>query len=88
MHGQFLMTADHKAVRPPRRATRIERDVARPGEQNTEHIPRFHPSKGRSNAVMNAPAERDMSAWNLPSQVDGLGMIKHRGITVGGTPEE
>src|SRR5580704_6501908 len=88
VHGEFRMTADHQAVRPPRRATRIERDLARSGKQNTEHILRFHPSKGCSNAVMNAPAERNMSAWNFPSHVDGLGMIKHRRISVGSTPEE
>jgi hypothetical protein len=73
---------------PPRWALRIKRYLARSGQQDTEHIPGFNPSKGRSNAVVDAPAERNMSAWNLPSQVDGLGTIKHRGISVGGTPEQ
>jgi len=85
---QFLMAADHEAVRPPWPTIGIERDVARSGEQNTEHIPRFHPSKGCSDAVMNAPAECHMSAWNSPCQIDGLGMIEQRRIAVGGTPEE
>ena len=86
--GQFLVATDHQAVDPPRSASRVEGDVTRSRQQNAQHIPRLNPSKGRSNAMMDASTERHVSPWSLPGQIDGLGVIKHGGVTVGRTPEQ
>jgi len=66
VHRQFLMTTHHEAVGPPRWALRIKSDFAPPGQQNTDHIPGLNPSEGCPNAVMNTPAERNVSARHLP----------------------
>lgn len=87
-YRKFFMAADHEAVRPLWRTLRIKVDFARSGEQDAEHIPGFRPSKRCSHAVMDAPAEGHMAAWNWSSEVDDLRMMKRGGITVGGTPEQ
>ena len=88
MDRKFFMAADHEAVGPPRRALWIKANFARPCEQDAENISRFNPSKGCPHTMMDASAERHMSPWNWSSQVDGLRMMKHGGITVGGTPQQ
>jgi hypothetical protein len=88
MYRQFLVTTDHQTIDPSRAALRIKGDVTRSGKQNAEHVPRLNPSKGRPNTVMNASTECHMSAWCLACQIDGLGVIKHCGVTVGRTPEQ
>jgi hypothetical protein len=67
---------------------RIKCDVTGPGQQNTEHVPGFNPSKGCPNAVVDTSAKRDVPPWNFPIEVDGLRMVKHLGVTVGRTPEQ
>jgi hypothetical protein len=37
---------------------------------------------------MDAATKCHMPAWCLPGQIDGLGVIKHCGVTVGRTPEQ
>jgi hypothetical protein len=82
------VTTDHQAVHPARLALRVKCDVARFGKENAEDLPRFNASQRRTNAVMDASTEGHMSPWCLSGQIDGLGVIEHRGIAVGCTPEQ
>jgi hypothetical protein len=67
---------------------RIKSDVTRSSKQNAEHIPRLNPSKGRPNTMVDASTECHVSPWCFPGEIDGFGVIKHCGITVGRTPEQ
>jgi hypothetical protein len=87
-YGQLLVPTDHQTVHPSRLPLRINADVTRSSKQNAEYIPRFNTSKGRPNTVMDASTECHMSPWCLSSQINGLGVIEHWGVTVGRTPQQ
>jgi Carboxymuconolactone decarboxylase family len=75
-HRQFLVAADHEAVRPPRRALSIERNLARSVQQDTEDVPRLNPGEDRPNAVMDTlpPRERELvilrTGWRCGSEYE------------------
>jgi hypothetical protein len=87
-YREFLMAADHQAVRPFRWPLRIKRDIACTGEQHAEHTSGLDPSERCPNTMMDAPAECHMSAWHSPSQIDAFRVLKYCGVTVGGTPKQ
>jgi hypothetical protein len=82
------VAANLQAVEPPRRLISVELDCTCSLEQTLENDLSLETGQGSTNAVVDAATEGDMATWQATMEVDVIGLRKHRGVSIGGSPKE
>lgn len=88
MDGQIFMAANLQTVEPPRRPISVDGDRTGAIEQAFEHHLCLQSGQRGANAMVDAPAERNVATGQATTEVDVIWLWECRGVPVGGSPEE
>ena len=88
VHRKTLMAPHHEALDPPGCLVGVERDAPGLFEQLREYDPALEAGEGRTDAKVDATAEREVVTRHLPIEDYLVGTLVFGGVPVGGTPKE